>query len=146
MDDTWGARDLPVLAALVEHFDDPDAIPWRLPDVESATGLDAGEVVRALAALDHAEPPYLESISHEELAYPTILTGITERARREVGAWPTPEALVDRLVAALSEAADSESDPEQKSKLRQAAQWLGGALRDVTTQVVAGAVLRLGGL
>lgn len=101
MDDTWTERELPVLTALVEHFDDPDAAQWHRSDGVGATGLDADSVTRALAALHGAQPPYVVGVSVEEASYPVVLTGVTERARRAVGAWPTPEALVDRLVAAL---------------------------------------------
>ncbi len=146
MDDTWTERELPVLTALVEHFDDSDAAQWHRSDVVGATGLDADSVARALAALHGAQPPYVAGVSVEEASYPVVLTGVTERARRAVGAWPTPEALVDRLVAALLAAADDEGDPDQRSRLRQAAGWLGGSLRDVATQVATGVVLHQTGM
>lgn len=48
---------------------------------------------------------------------------------------------MDRLVAALSFAAENEADPDRKSKLRQTAPWLGGGRRNVVTQVAIGVVL-----
>ena len=50
---------------------------------------------------------------------------VTGKARREVGAWPTAEGVVDQLVAALAEAADAETEPERTSRLREAAETLG---------------------
>lgn len=38
-------------------------------------------------------------------------------------------AVVDRLVEALTLAAEQEQDPERMSRLQQTALWLGGALR-----------------
>jgi hypothetical protein len=62
---------------------------------------------------------------------------VTPEARRAVGQWPTPEALVDRLVQAFSNAADHEEDAERHYQLRQAAGLLGETLRDVAVQVAA---------
>jgi len=46
----------------------------------------------------------------------------TGHARRTVGTWPTPDLWADRLIAALTEAAENETDPDKKSKLRKAAE------------------------
>jgi hypothetical protein len=64
-------------------------------------------------------------------------TDPTGHARRSVGAWPTPESLAERLIAALDSAADDEQEPEKKSKLKQASRAIGGVGRDVLVEVVA---------
>ncbi len=135
MTDLWTTRDLPVLRALVEHFDDPRASDSGL-DLAGETGLDGAQIERALAALYRAEPPYIKAtIAFESGGVPARIHSVTERAYRAVGAWPTAEGLTDRITAAFADAADAEPDPEQKSKLKSTAAWLGGAGRSVALDV-----------
>jgi hypothetical protein len=61
---------------------------------------------------------------------------VTGDARRAVGQWPTADSLVTQLTEAFSAAADRESDPEQKTRLRKLAELLGGASRDIVVNVV----------
>jgi hypothetical protein len=68
---------------------------------------------------------------------------VSERARRELGAWPSAEALVDALAAAFAQAAEAEEEPAKKSRLRAVADGLGGAARDIAVGV---AIKQLGGL
>lgn len=62
---------------------------------------------------------------------------VRERARRELGTWPTPNLLVDEIAAALARAADESSEPEQRSRLRAAADALYGFGRDIAVAVAA---------
>ena len=64
----------------------------------------------------------------------------TPGPRRAVGQWPSPEVWVDHLVAALREAAERESDPEKKTRLRAMAEGLGGFARDVAVGVMSGGI------
>jgi hypothetical protein len=146
MNDTWTDRDLPVLMALVEQFDDPAVDQVRPAEVVALTGLDEDAVLRALTALCEARPAYLDCITLGEQRAPAIITGISAMARQAVGAWPSPETVVDRLVEALTRAAEQEQDPERRSRLQQTALWLGGALRDVAVQVAGTVVGRQLGL
>ena len=41
---------------------------------------------------------------------------VTERARRELGTWPSPESLVEALAAALEVAADTETEPGREGE------------------------------
>lgn len=75
------------------------------------------------------------------------VTGITERGQRAAGQWPTPESVADRLAAALTDAAERETDPERKGWLRKTAAWMGGAGRDMAVEVGAAVVSRqIGGV
>ena len=58
-------------------------------------------------------------------------------ARRAVGHWPTAESVSDQLIAALLQATDREADRERKSKLRSAAETLGGVGREILVAVVS---------
>jgi hypothetical protein len=135
VDDFWTTRDLPVLRAYVEHFDDPNAHGTTI-DLNVATGLNDDQIARALNALGRAEPPYLNISRSMGVIEPGHVLGVTERAYRAVGAGPTAEALTDRIAAAFDRAADAEPDAEQKSKLKATAGWLGGAGRSIAVDVM----------
>lgn len=114
----------PVLEAVVRLLDG-GAWEVRIADLASETGLDVKAVDRALEALTG---PYV--VDYERLATGSIpdlwsVIKVTAAARRVVGQWPTAESLAERLAAAFSEAADTEQDPERKSRLRQLASFLG---------------------
>jgi hypothetical protein len=56
------------------------------------------------------------------------------------GAWPTPENLLERLVMALEAAAENAGrSAEERSKLKQAALWIGGAASQVAIAALGGA-------
>jgi hypothetical protein len=116
--ETWTTRELPVLRALVEKFEDPDTWMVRIEELPAATGLTISEIRQALRALDTAFPPYLTGSGAEELSYPLIISEVTERARRAVGHWPASDSAVDVMVAALQEAAESEPDESKRRGLR----------------------------
>lgn len=136
MDSTWETRDLAVLRVAVEHFDDPAALRLSLESVAAQAGLSDNDVKRAARALHEASPPYVEGITVDQASYPIALTGVTERARRAVGQWPTPEALAERIISALTEAAEKEQDPDKKGRLSHAADVGKGVLTGVLTNVL----------
>ncbi|MDZ5445742.1 hypothetical protein U2F26_23925 [Micromonospora sp. 4G57] len=140
---TWEERDLPVLRAIVEMSDEgawiiePDEIAERV-------GFDEAKVKSALFALAAEYPPFfsykdLTTYGGRDIGFISQPTG---HARRTVGTWPTPESLADRLVQAMSEAADKEPDEEKRGRLKTAASWFGNAGRDVLVDVTAAVVNR----
>ena len=140
---TWNDRDLPVLRAIVEHFDNPKAGPLRWPDVADLSGVDVETAERALWALRRAEPPYIEGQTVDQEAAPIMVYGVTERAMVVAGQWPSPEAAVDELVATLAEAAEAEPDEDKRSKLKAAAQALGSVGRDIAIGWATGMIPHL---
>jgi hypothetical protein len=136
--DTWASRDLPILAAALRRLDageDPS-----LEDIRADAGLTVAQLAAGLKALEGASPPYIE-VGYTGGWTDDQANGwvdrVSERARRELGAWPSAASLVADLVEALSAAADAEPEPERKSRLRTAADFLGGAARDVAVSVLA---------
>lgn len=147
MEDTWGGRDLPVLQAIVDAFDNPDRYQLRLGELNGICGLPEREVQTALRALANASPSLLQyRRPPEQLSYPIIITDVTERARRLVGQWPTADSLVAEITKALSNAAEHESDPAKKTRLREAATFLGETARGVVVEVLSRVVERQAGL
>ena len=132
---TWETRELPVLEAIVRLYDETGRVS-RFKDVVEASGLIEEEVEKALRALDHETPP-LTTKTQKAFGGAVISVGApTGAARRAVGAWPTPENLADRIVAALQDAADQAQDPDEKTRLKKGAEAVGGVGKSVLTGVL----------
>lgn len=138
-DDKWFSRDLRVLDAVVTAFDEygPEQIP-DVGDLVTATGLEVVEVVKSLIAL---EGEFLE-VGRAGDPDNWWVASITPSARRAVGSWPTPEHLAERVIEAISEAAETASEPETKSRLQRVGGALGGPAKDIFTKVLADVLVR----
>ncbi|GAA1804828.1 MAG: hypothetical protein LCH77_07440 [Actinobacteria bacterium] len=100
MDQTWTVRDLPVLRAIVELYEETGQIVSP-NQIEAKTGLAAEVVQSALRALDSEQPPYVMKMQRYSSGHVVMIGAPTGHARRAVGAWPTAETIADRLVSAL---------------------------------------------
>jgi hypothetical protein len=138
MDETWLSRDLPVLDAVVGLLEDHDLV--QPESVAECTGRDSQEVLRALHALDGT---YVRL--HRDMSG-GFVDSVTPEARRAVGQWPSGESLIQQIADGLAAAAEKETDPEQKSRLRQAAALLGGAVRDIAIGVAERYAERMAGM
>jgi hypothetical protein len=129
---------LPILAGALRRLDAGEDFVM-LEDLRAELGLDLGQMRAGLKALASARPPYVE-VSYS-LAGGTLagshLDAVSERARRELGTWPSPDDVIDRLVVALSQAAEVEPDAQRKSRFRSAAESLAGMARDIAVQAIA---------
>jgi hypothetical protein len=136
--ETWTKRDLPILVEALRRVDGGDPFP-QLEDIRAAVGLTVDEMRAGVAALDGADPPYLEF--RLTMAGPARVGGrvarVFERTRRELGAWPTPESIVREIVSRLDEAAEAEPEPETKSRLRAAGDVIGSIAREILVDVIA---------
>ena len=92
-------------------------------EIATSCGIDFQQAEVAFDALE--EDGYLEIGGRASGVLNGNVTRVTGKARREVGAWPTAEGIVDQLVAGLAAAADAETEPTKKSRLRAAAETLG---------------------
>jgi DNA-binding GntR family transcriptional regulator len=68
------------------------------------------------------------------------VTAVYERGLRTVGAWPSAESLVERLVAALEAQAQAASTPEERSRVRKTLEALRGVGLDVLTNAAGSAL------
>lgn len=138
LDNTWTTRDLPILRSALRRLDAGEDFP-DLEEIRAEVGLDVTQMRAGLRALEHAGPPYIELTY--TMAGPARVgghvKGVSERARRELGTWPSATSMVDRLVEALEDAEEEEQEPERKSKLRAARDALAGMARDVAVTVIA---------
>lgn len=138
--DTWVTRDLPVLRAIVDLYEeDGDQISIRA--IERRSGMDGDTVQRALRRL-MTRPSFLGDVTNTAQGIIVYIEAPTADALRVAGAWPSPETMVERLVAALEDAAADDGRPdEQRSKLKQ----LAVGVRSVGYQVAIGALGGAGG-
>jgi hypothetical protein len=139
--DTWNTRDLPVLQAVVDIYEDSGTYLTRATAIERRTGLDPDMVQRALRRLN-SQPSFFEKVVEASGGQIVMVGPPTADALRVAGAWPSPEQLLQRLINALETAADDDArGPEERSKFRQAASYLGS----IATQVAIGALGGAGG-
>jgi hypothetical protein len=126
---TWAPRELPILRVALLRLDAGEDVV-EFADLARETGLSDDQLWAGLRALEAAQPPYIEVDGKD-------IWGVTERARRELGTWPSATSIVDALVAAFAEAAEAEKEPAKRNRLRAVADGLGGAVRDIAVAVVA---------
>lgn len=132
MQSTWETRDLPVLEAIV-LLSDERVGPFGVESVVPTAPLSEPEVQATLRALSGEHPPLLENCTTMAGGSIRLVGSATGEARRRVGAWPTPENLATRMLAALEEAAQSAPTAEERTRLQRVLE----AVRDVGTQTVA---------
>jgi hypothetical protein len=137
LEDTWGARELPVLTAVVALLEDSYMV--TVSDIAARTGLELAEVARSLDAMDPTYVDFRKTVTGGDSRFWYVLK-VTPAAREQVGQWPAPASLIDRLATAFDEAAAREPDPVRQDQLRHAAALLGGPVREVAVQV-AGQVM-----
>jgi hypothetical protein len=136
MESTWEGRDLPVLEAVVRLFDTRPEVTWvTVKGIADDVGMQPIEVYRAAKALSPTYLIFRETLADEP--EPHRIEGVTDEARRAVGQWPSPASVADRIVRELLDAADREPDEAKRTKLRAAADALGGLGRDLLVNVIA---------
>ena len=146
--DTWASRDFPVLKAVVRVL---DAHPVGGPadqggfvavqQVAELTGLTLDDVRRAGANLERAGLVKYGGPAEIPIAY---FTDFSREALRLVGAWPTPETGLDRMIAALEAIAANTVDADTRTRAQRILEALSGAGRQVgigvATAVVTGQI------
>lgn len=130
---TWDNLEKPILQAVRVH---EGSMGTDVATIADATGLDEADVAVAVRRL--AEARYVQANDASTMAGPDFMSiRLLERGLQRLGEWPDDTQVLAALVAALSDAADDVDDPEQRSKLLQAAGLLGGVVRDVGVRVAA---------
>jgi hypothetical protein len=144
MESTWEKRDLPVLEATVQYFEEHrlKSMPQAY-DLAPIVGIDEEDLGMALLALNG------EYLSCQMLGgglKNILVKEVHPSARRAVGQWPTPESLAERILSAMSQAADTEPDPDRRTKLKQTAAFLGSSGKDLLVNVLAAVVVKSSGI
>ena len=101
-----------MLPSALRRLDEGDSFP-SLEAIRVEVGLTQEKLHTALDALESASPPYLRVTRY---AIGGHVDGVSERARRELGTWPTSARIIDELVTAFTLAAEAETEPEPKGR------------------------------
>lgn len=137
MDSTWEARDLPVLDAAAQIIDREGPVPGAyIRDIAAATGLDVDDVVRATYALESAGLLTMQQRTMGGNGGQWRVRAVSGEARRLVGAWPTPDGLAERIVAALEDAAQNAPTEEERGRARKILDGATGVGKGVLTGVL----------
>jgi hypothetical protein len=131
METTWTPA-FAVLDLIVRRFDEqgPDVL-IEASDLAKRTDMSPGQVSLAVHDL---QPTYLKAEPFEDPDV-FLIHQVTDQGRRAVLQWP--EVAVDRVVQALRDAADQQQNPNDGSKLRSAADTIGGSAREVAINAIA---------
>lgn len=125
-----------MLCAVVEQYDENGISPSS-GEVSRSTEIEISDVQRALRAL--ALEPFFTEVDHM-MDGDVVVGAPTGNAFRVAGKWPTPEAQLDRLIAAIEAVAADEAQPDaERSKARQLGLSLKGALYQVAIGALGGA-------
>jgi hypothetical protein len=143
--DLWTTRDNPILrhvAWLLEVQEEDWVDAWTVERTSDFTAKDAG---RALMRLYRGG--YVDGEPQAGLADDNVLiVRLTEKGLREVGIWPDPTEKAQAFIDALEKAAEQESDPEQKGRLRQLAKSARSVSEGVLGSVIAAVITKAGGI
>jgi hypothetical protein len=139
LEDTWATRELPVLTAVVALLEESYMV--TVSDIAERTGLELAVVARSLDAMDPTYVDFRKTMTGGDPRFWYVLK-VTPAAREEVGQWPAPASLIDRLAAAFGDAAQREPDPVRQDQLRHAGALLGGPVREIAVQVAANVMAR----
>ena len=142
MDTSWN-RARPVLTAVVQRWEQlgaADAVDTDAIAADMGEEMTGAEVRRTLELLER--DGYLDA-QHEAGTDGPIAVTPEPKALHALRAWPTGAGdaeIVQGLLAALDEAIEGASDPEEQSRLRR----LRSAAADVGKSVLAGAIVAAG--
>ena len=115
MEDTWTNRELPVCKRSWPPLKIPASSGYESGCGQAVRAPRAGCPVGAARPLGSLAAVYRGRAPARTDDFRVHIFGVTERARRAVGQWPTPENLVARLVEGFNAAADQETNPKQEA-------------------------------
>src|SRR5262245_43480573 len=119
---TWATRDLPILKLALRNLDTGQTHITALEGMRAELGFDGPTMRAGVRALAEADPPYIsvDAVDGPLDRIAGYVTGVSERTRRELGTWPSPDSVIDQLVSALNAAAAAEPEGEKRGRLRSA--------------------------
>ena len=101
-------------------------------------GFDDETIYKALRALE--TEPYFGPSQKDWGGDVLVIGPPTAKALQVAGNWPSPEGMLERLIAALEAAAeDPDRAPEDRGKLKQVAGWLGSTASQIAISALGGA-------
>lgn len=134
---TWQERELPFLAEALRQLEAGEVDEPGITAIAESAGLTEREALLAARALDGAYiamrwMPGRGGRAPEH----GMVRAVSPEGRRAVGTWPSAEAVLADLVAALREEADREADPKRRGALQRLADEIAGVAHDVAVNVL----------
>src|SRR5689334_9458740 len=123
LEDVWKSRDYPVLRESVRRID-AGATRLRTSELAQEIGMDAADVLNAAFALQRRG--LLEVGSLGWGADAAFITEVSGAAYLITGLHPDVDDQLSGLVELLQQAARQQSDEEERTRLRRAAEAVGG--------------------
>lgn len=142
MTNVWIDRDLPVLTAVVKLADESSFVEASM--VEKATGLPEKEVNASLKALNDAG--YFTKVSGHMGRLIDLIYGVTGEARQLAGVWPTSQQIARDFVAEVERRAESDPDPETRSRFKKIAAGIAGGGKDIGINLIAAVIAKSVGI
>lgn len=142
MSNLWTSRDLPVLKAVVKLADTTQLV--QASQVETETGFDRATVDASLKALKDAG--YFTKTGGSMSRLIDDISGVTEKARHAAGVWPTAEQIAAGMLEEIERRAESDPDPEKRSRFKKIAAGFAEGGKDVGINLLAAVVAKSMGL
>lgn len=133
--DVWATRDFPVLVEVTRRIDAGEQY-FSTDEVAEALNFTPEEVERAARALKRRGLVEDEGSGMGRTAF----SDVAGEAYFMTGLHPDGDEVLDRLISALEHAAEQAKDPEERGRLRRAAEALGSVTRDVAVNIVGAVV------
>ncbi|MGD9991035.1 hypothetical protein [Pseudonocardia sp.] len=140
MNDLWNV-DHKVLCSIAEQIEDQGNDFADTELIAQALGDDVDRMDRALRRLSEADMVRAQPM----LGGSWVISGVTERGLREVGAWPSQEQYAKQLIAVLEDVAEHDPDPVQRSKARKMLGVIGEFGQKTFVEFSASLVARMAG-
>ena len=141
MKELWFSRDLPVLIAVVEYFEEHDRPLLNLSTLSEITGIAVKDVGKAARNLDGAGFLDLTILMTGEDCAPWFISRVHSSALYAAGAWPTPESVSALIIDEIEKYADSQKADGDKGWVKRIMSGAGEISKDVFTRVVTEVVL-----
>lgn len=145
MPDRWHSIDLPSLKIIMRLMDEYPGRIWTVEQITTYAPSDGFNLVNnttmsgAMTALARGGYVVVEQVGRRVGGTQPAIVDITEKAYRATGAWPSPEAVTDRLLAALGNLAEYSENPVERSAAKKALDGLGTFSRDTLVSVAGAA-------
>lgn len=139
------AVDLPVLEAAA-RLEEGDDAHFGLDALVAETAFENATVKESLRRLEGSYVTFTAMAGDGDPLMAVRNVRLLPAGRRATRQWPSPEETVTALAEALNAAAESETDAQQASRLRNAATAVGGVSRDLATNIAATVLARFAGL
>ncbi|MCL2455549.1 MAG: hypothetical protein FWD18_09680 [Micrococcales bacterium] len=144
---TWFERDLPVLMAVVALQEESNGQALLPCEIADRTGLDESHVMKAIRNLEKKFLLTYKRRRADGSVEFVLVQDVTADGLIAAGMWPSGEAIVERLIAALEAAIDEEpKDSPKSNKLKAVLSSIQDLGVSITGSIIAQGVMRTAGM